>query len=147
MKKEKEETADDIIKAAARIIKAELRDLDKAHTVYPTSTEISDAASNKKWIPDSLNQLLKYFVPSEVKQLSIGSTVREKLRFNLHRFGFSISSDEVTRFKHSAIEATEICPTDLAENETQTQFTQWVAVLTITLLLSQEKVHFTEWGS
>ena len=47
---------------------------------------------------------------------------------NLHRFGFSISSDEVTRFKHSAIEATEICPTDLAENETQNQFTQWVAV-------------------
>ena len=33
----------------------------------------------------------------------------------------------MTRFKYSAIEATAICPTDLAENETQNQFTQWVA--------------------
>ena len=47
MKKKKEET-ESVIKAAAEIIKAELRDLDKTHTVYPTSTEISDAASNKK---------------------------------------------------------------------------------------------------
>ena len=82
----------------------------------------------------NFNQLLKYLVPSELKQLSIGQCIVQASRprsiispipfglgvqleksfglkwliNNLHRFGFSISSDEVTRFKHSVIEATEI---------------------------------------
>ena len=43
---------------------------------------------------------------------------------NLHKFGFSISSDKVNRYKHSAVEASAVSNNDL---EQQNNFVQWIA--------------------
>ena len=130
-KKRKEETKEDIINAAAKIIKADLRELEKPNATYPTTDEINDMERNKQWVPESLQILLRFLVPSTLKQVSIGQCITQVSRprtiicpihfglgvqleksfgskwlvNHLHRFGFSISSGEVTRFKHSAIES------------------------------------------
>ena len=61
---------------------------------------------------------------------------------HLSRFGYSITSDEVIRFKESAIESFE---TYQSEN-TMPVFTQWVADNDHNIAI-QEKEHFTEWVS
>ena len=128
MKRKSEETKKDIVIAAA-IIKAELRELDKSAETYPTLHEIEDIEKNKEWIPECLQLLLNYIVPSTLKQLSIiliiilgqcitqascqrsvicpivfGLVVQLEKSFGskwllnqLHKFGFSTSSEEVFR--------------------------------------------------
>ena len=75
MKKKKEETKEDIIKAAAKIIKADLRELEKPNATHPTTDEISGIEMNKQWVPDSLQLLLRFLVPSTLKQVSIGQCI------------------------------------------------------------------------
>ena len=72
LKIKSEETKEDIAIAAAKIIKAELRELDKTGNMYPTIDEISNIESNKEWVPDSLQLLLQHLVPTTLKQISIG---------------------------------------------------------------------------
>ena len=72
MKKKKKQDKDDVIRAAAQIIKAELRELDKPNTNYPAEEEINNIDTNKNWVPTSLQILLKFLIPSELKQISIG---------------------------------------------------------------------------
>ena len=64
MKKKTEETKRDIT-AAAKIMKAELRDLNKPPDTYPTIHEIED------WVAESLQLLLTHIVPSTLKQATI----------------------------------------------------------------------------
>ena len=82
-----------------------------------------------EWIPDSLSILLKIIMPNPLKQTSIGHSIIQAARprsiicpiqfglgvqldrafgskwliSHLHKLGFSISPDEVQRFKHSAV--------------------------------------------
>ena len=118
--------------------------------------------------PGSLKLLLDYLINSELKRLSLGQCITQAssprsiiapipfgmgvgldksfsskwLIDHLSRFGYSITSDEVLRFKESAIESFE---TYQSEN-TMPVFTQWVAdngdhnIATLT-----GKEHFTEW--
>ena len=51
MKKKKKQDKDDVIRAAAQIIKAELHELDRANTNYPTKEEINNIDTNKNWVP------------------------------------------------------------------------------------------------
>ena len=48
---------EDIIIAAANIIKAEIRELKNA-IVYPKTAEISDSEISKLWIPEGLQTFL-----------------------------------------------------------------------------------------
>ena len=149
MKKKAEETKEDIIAAAAKIVKAELRELNKTMDEYPTLEEIKDITRTKEWVPESLQLFLKYLVPSTLKQISIGQCITQASRprsvmcpipfgigvelektfgskwllNHLSRFGFSITSDEVLRYKESAIENADLTPTQNNDDE----FTQWVA--------------------
>ena len=64
MKKKTHETKKDIITAAAaKIIKAELRELNKPIDTYPTIHDIEDIETNKEWIPESLQLILTHIVP------------------------------------------------------------------------------------
>ena len=133
LKKKSQETKEDIIIAAAKIIKSELRDLNKTMDEYPTLDDIHDIDKNKEWVPDSL-QLLHYLIPSTLKQISIGQCITQVSRprsvmcpivfglgvqvektfgskwilNHLYKLGYSISSDEVLRYKQSAIESTAL---------------------------------------
>ena len=79
-KKKKEETKESIIIAAAKIIKAELRDLDKDNQVYPTMEELRTPELQKEWVSDSLQLLLRYIIPSSIKQLNVGQCIRQASR-------------------------------------------------------------------
>ena len=125
-KKQKEESNESIIIAAAKIIKEELRELRKDNQVYPTFEELRSYESQKGWVPESLQLLLQYLIPSNVKQLNIGQCIAQASRArsiicsvlfglrvqveksfaskylanHLFRLGYSISYDEVLRFRH-----------------------------------------------
>ena len=51
MNKKKKQDKDDVIRAAAQIIKAELLELDRANTNYPTKEGINNIGPNKNWVP------------------------------------------------------------------------------------------------
>ena len=48
------EMKESIITAAAKLIKAELKDLDKMNKVYPMFHQLSDIKDQKEWVPESL---------------------------------------------------------------------------------------------
>ena len=152
---EKKEDIDDeakrIVTAAAKIIKAEIRERKYDSNSYPTTDDIANDVRNKKWIPHHLQTLLSIIVPSELKQTSIGHCILQAARprsvitpilfglgvevdhvfgskwliNELSRLGFSISYSEVTRYKQSVIQS-ERLENLLAEYFPGT-FTQWVA--------------------
>ena len=80
MKKKKKQDKDDVIQAAAQIIKAELRKLDKPNTNYPIIEEINNIDTNQNWVPTSLQILLRFLIPSELKQISIGQCIAQEAR-------------------------------------------------------------------
>ena len=149
MKRKSIESKDDIIIAAAKIMKAEIRDMPANIGEYPSATDLRSIEFAKQCIPGSLKLLLDYLINSELKRLSLRQCITQVSRprsiiapipfgmgvdldksfsskwliDHLSRFGYSITSDEVLRFKESAIESFE---TYQSEN-TMPVFTQWVA--------------------
>ena len=129
-KKKQDETKADIIMAAVKIIKAEIRELKKSNEVYPTTDEIVNSDNGNEWVPESLTLLLTYLIPSKIKQLAVGQCIVQAakprsvmcpipfglgvelektfgskwLLNHLAKLGFSVSADEVLRFKQSAIQ-------------------------------------------
>ena len=82
MKENPVQTKDSIIIAAAKLIKPELRQIDRIHEVYLTLEELFSrpTARQEKWVPESLQLLLSYLIPSSLKQLSIGQCIRKASR-------------------------------------------------------------------
>ena len=118
---------------------------------YPTNEDISNVDRGNEWIADHLKTFLKSIVQSELKQNSIGDSIIQSARprsvitptlfgigvemdhvfgsrwliNELSQFGFSISYDEVNRYKQSVIQS-ESLESLLMEYFPGT-FTQWVA--------------------
>ena len=67
LKKKELQTKEDII-AAAKIIKAEIRELKKLIDVYPTTAEISDFEISKLWIAEGFQTFLHQLVNSDTKR-------------------------------------------------------------------------------
>ena len=65
------ETKESIITTVTKLIKAELRDLDKMNKVYSTFDELFDIKDQKEWVPKTLQLLLGYLTPSELEQVII----------------------------------------------------------------------------
>ena len=120
-----------IVTAAAKIIRAEIRECKYDSEFDPTNEDIANIDRGRQWVPRHLQTLLKIIVVSELKQNSIGHCIDQLARprsvitptlfglgvemdhvFGLKwlinemsRLGFSISYDEVTRFKQSVIQS------------------------------------------
>lgn len=148
-KKMKEQTPNDIITAAAKIIKSDIREIPCDKSEYPSISEISNLEYAKRWVPESILIFLSQLISSELKQVSIGQCIAQASRprsmiasipfgvgvyidksfatkwlvDHLSKFGFSISSDEVKLFKQSAAESREEEPT----GQQHPSFTKWVA--------------------
>ena len=58
------EEANNILKTAAMLIKAEIIEKRYNNEFYPSSSDITN-----KWIPDSLKEFLSYFTSSTLKQV------------------------------------------------------------------------------
>ena len=140
-----------IVTAAAKIIRAEIRECKYDSEFYPTNEDIANIDRGRQWVPRHLQTLLKIIVVSELKQNSIGHCIVQSARprsvitptlFGLgvemdhvfgskwlinemSRLGFSISYDEVTRFKQSVIQSESF--ENLITEYFPGTFTQWVA--------------------
>ena len=66
-----EETKETIVKVAAKIIKSEIREVEKFNEYYPTNLEIQDLKTFSEWIPESLLILLKIIMPNLLKLTAI----------------------------------------------------------------------------
>ena len=117
-----EDEAKRIIKAAANLIRAEIRDMQYDTNSYPTSSEITG-----DWAPKNLRSLLSHFTKSNLRQESIAQCIVKAvspktlppllfglgievdhlygskwLSEELFRLGFSISYREITKYKQAS---------------------------------------------
>ena len=139
-----------IILTAAKLICAELREREYSTDFYPTKSELSDLDSAKNFVPPLLLSFIENLVNDKVKQISICSAIvqagRPKSAISplllglgvemdhcygskwlidqLSRFGFSVSSSEVYRYKQSALMSDVTEPS--TESRYPTRFTQWI---------------------
>ena len=137
-----------IIEAAAKLIRAEIREMKFSKDVYPDDESIADPEEGLKWIPKSLRMLLEPVIDSKQKQDTLGQCIvyaarhktailpvpfgvgvemdhvfgSEWLTSQLYDLGFSISDDEVKLYKQSVLQAESI--EDVIPNSL-TAFTQW----------------------
>ena len=143
--------AERIVVAAAKIIRAEIREQEYNSKLYPTNEDIKDIDQSNRWVPRHLQTLLKTIIPSKLKQNSIGHAIVQSARprsvitpilFGVgvemdHVFGskwlinelawlgFSVSYDEVMRYKQSVIQNESI--ENVLADYIPGSFTQWVA--------------------
>ena len=147
LKEQGSDTKEKVVRAAAKIIKEEIREMNFTKDHYPSVSEIEE---NEKWVPDSLQLFMKFVVPTRLKQVSLSQCIVQAARprtvispipfgvglnidkstgckqmiTHFSRLGFSISPYEVSRFKQSAI-----ADMDKDDNEggVNDGFKQWVA--------------------
>ena len=149
LKKNSIRTSNDVIVAAAKIIKADdIRQMENSMEEYPSIESLDCIEYAKVWVPESLQIFLNHIISSELKRISIGQCISQASRprstivsipfgigvdldksfgskwliNHLSKFGFSITADEVVRFKESAIKSLDSMPT-----EDNNHFTHWVA--------------------
>ena len=150
---ERKESIDDeairIIKMAAKLIRADIRDSQYDASIYPSTDTINDVGKGKEWLPARLQCFLEEIIPSEVKQVSIGQCIvraamprssvppllfglavemdhifgSKWLINELFRLGYSISYN-VTRCKQSVVEMETT--NDILPNLVPGSFIQWV---------------------
>ena len=78
-KKKKEQTPLDVIIAAAKIIKSDIRELPCDKNKYPFIDKMEDIEYAKTWVPESL-MFLSHLVSSPLKQVSIGQSIAQSSR-------------------------------------------------------------------
>ena len=131
-----------MVTAAAKIVKEETRLMNFSKEFYPS---VDDIVDREKWVPESLENVMAFLVPSSQKQLSLSlciiqatrpgpfgvavnigkSTGCKELIQHFLRLGFSITPDELYRFKQSA---TEDGKSEVKNRkEMGNGFKQWVA--------------------
>ena len=115
--------------AAAKIIKSEIREVEKSNKYYPTNLEVQDLKTCSEWIPESLMTLLKIVMPNLLKQTVIAHSMIQAARprsalcpilfglnvqlgkefdskwliSHLHKLTFSISPDKIQKYKQSPV--------------------------------------------
>lgn len=140
-----------IVSTAAKIIRDEIQEKIYDCKSYPGNEDIASISQSSQWIPHHLQAFLKLIIISEVKQNSIGHAIIQASRprsvitpimfgvgiemdhvfgskwliNELSHLGFSISYDEVVKYKQSVIQS-ETLENILFEYIPGT-FTQWVA--------------------
>ena len=69
--KNKPQTKEEILKAAAHLIKADIKELQQPKNMYPSVNDINNDGVTSRWVPQSLNTFFKCLIPSELKRKSI----------------------------------------------------------------------------
>ena len=144
--KMKERTPIDMIVAAAKIVKSDIREMPLDKTLYPSLFEMRNLEYQSDWVPGSLQIFLDQLFPSKLKQISIGQCITQASRprslispipfgigvdldksfatkwfvDHLAKFGFSVTSEEVKLFKESAIASVKHS-NDSPTNDSSTQ--------------------------
>ena len=74
------EESERIILAAAKLVRAQIHERSYSKDCYPTTSDITDRAVLKDWIPEGLYLLMKSLVPDELKQITISHTIVQASR-------------------------------------------------------------------
>ena len=122
-----EDEAEKIIKTAAKLIIENIRSVKFENEFYPAKEPMGNVTANKEWLPPYLGIIMSYLVP--LKQANLGQATIQAARPKsclarillgigvdvdhvlgsrwlldyLSRFGFSVSYDEIKRFKQSVL--------------------------------------------
>ena len=78
--KKKNQTSTDMIIAAAKVIKSDIREIQKDKTVYPSLLKMKDLEYESEWVPESLQIFLGLIFPSKLKKISIGQCIVQASR-------------------------------------------------------------------
>ena len=132
MKKKGQPTKEDIIISAAKLVKADIMELENNTDFYPAVGDIKDEENGIQWIPESLQTFLNILISSQLKKKTLGQCITQVSRprsfmcplifalvielektfgskwliNHLSRMGFCISYDEAQRYKESIVEST-----------------------------------------
>ena len=93
--------AECIVIAAAKIIRAQIREQKHDSKFYPTDEDIGniDQSNRNRWVPQHLQTFLKTIIPSKLKQNSIGHVIVQSARprsvITPILFGLGIEMDHV----------------------------------------------------
>ena len=146
-----EEEAERVVKQAAKIILGQIRSAQYDVEEYPLHEQISSIKFGKEWVPGYLRLFIETLVKKDLKQTSIAQTIVNAVRpmstiapimfglgvevdkvfgsrwllTELNRLGFSISYDEVTRYKQSVVNNESI--NDFIKSNLSGSFSQWSA--------------------
>ena len=148
-KSDKTKEAERIVITAAKVIMAEIREMNYDNLVYPTHDDIVLPEKQDSFLPSSLHKFLQMLIRPKIKQNSIGQTIVYSTRprsvippipfgvsiemyhifgskwliNELLQLGFSISYDEVNRYKQSVIENNNII--DMQNDLPEVAFVQY----------------------
>ena len=78
--KENGKTKGSVITAAAKLIKADIREMEFATGLYPNEQDIFSLEEGSKWVPESLTNFLKQLITSNLKRLSISQCIIQASR-------------------------------------------------------------------
>lgn len=142
-----EEESIRIVAAAAKLIKAQIRGTLYSTDEYPINGSVSDVSAAMQWVPPLLRTFVENVVVTDLKQtaichaivqaarprtvispvlygigVSVDHVLGSKWLLNfLARCGFSVSYDEVVRYKQSVVQ----CDVDQSPAAFPASFTQW----------------------
>ena len=120
-----------VVVAAAKLIKAQIREMVCDMDKYPLNAQFDDAESARKWVPTLLQAFMENVACDSVKQVALSHCIVQASRprsviapilfglgvsldkefasdvllNRLSRLGLSISYDEVARYKQSALQS------------------------------------------
>jgi hypothetical protein len=136
-----------IVTAAAKLIQAQIRESMYTVDEYPLTNDLCNITNAKGWVPSLLMTFMSNVVKDELKQVSISHSIVQATRPRssispilfgigvsldhmfgsrtvidmLARVGFSISHDEVGRYKQSVVQSNN---PDVPQSYSHS-FTQW----------------------
>ena len=120
-----------VVIAAAKLIKAQIREIMFDMDKYPVNAQFDDVVSGRKWVPELLQTFMENIVCDDLKQVALSHCIIQASRprsvispitfglgisldkaigshwllNTLARLGMSISYDEATRYKQSAMQS------------------------------------------
>ena len=120
-----------IVIAAARLVKAQIREMVHDMDTYPLTTQFEDVETGRQWVPNLLEAFMRNVVCDDLKQVALSHCIVQAARprsiispitfglgvsldhmlgsqwllNTLARLGLSVSYDEVYRFKQSAMQS------------------------------------------
>ena len=138
-----------IVEAAAKLIRANIHVSVERQEEYPSISCIRDRDMTKQWVPSLLQLFLKTLISDDVKQIAVGHSIvqasgpcgvispvlfgvgvsidhvtgSKALLQLMSRYGFSVSYDEINRFKQSVVQMDQEGSLDTSQDS----FTQWAA--------------------
>ena len=78
--KKKPQTKEEILKAAAQLIKADIRELQQSKNIYQSVNDVNDDGITSRWIPENLNAFFQRLIPSQLKRKNIRQCITQASR-------------------------------------------------------------------